>query len=336
MNLWSDFCVVSTADGNPQMARHSPPGPRVDRAPELRQQSVRLRNYGTPTSSTGQKPSIDVASSQTQVSAGLPITSGGSSYQVAPVSHNPAQFGYSEFFNSGSFFNPDQTPSSDQQVGGAHQQFNTYYVPYGTSMDVAAEVPENVGRVSPPLRRLYITQSHGGYMHAAEQMSHLKYDPDDRQMSSYAFGTAEIPSWFESDGQSGGSTQGSQQTAGGSLTVVQNVPVSSPGNSQQTQHNYYRESQNPQGALQGSHYHVVPGQNMAGGPGLPGFLSGFWTRFQNPASGSHYTQQSQDDYGTAVQRVPIGSHSAQQAQADYQNAVQSSQNLLAQGFGQKV
>lgn len=324
------------------MARQSPLGPRVEAhsvqhgPSELRQQSVRLQNYDplrTPTSSTGQKPSIDVASPQTQVSAGLPIASGGSSYQVAPVSHNPTQVGYSEVFNYGGSYNPDQTPSSDQQVGGAHQQFNTYYVPYATSMDGAAEVPESLGRVSPPLRRLYITQSHGGYMHAAEQMSHLKYDPDDRQMSSYAFDTAEIPSWFET----GGSTQGSQQTAGGSLAVVQNVPVSSPGNSQQTQHNDYREARNPQGVLQGSRYYVVPGQNVAAGPGLPGFLStlgGFWTRVQNPASGSGYTQQSQDYYGTAVQRVPTGSQSAQQAQAEH--AVQNSQNLLAQGFRQKV
>lgn len=342
--------VSSTPDGNLQMARQSPPGPPADQhsvqqgPPELRQQSVRLQNYDTlktPTSGTGQKPSRDVVGPQTQESARLPIASGGSSYQAAPVAHHAAQRGYDEFFNNGGFFNPGQASSSDQQAGGARQQFNTYSLPDMTNMDVEAEVPQSVGRVSQPHRRFYITQSNGGFMHASEQMSHLKYDPDDRHMSSHAFGTAEIPSWFahETQGQSGGSTQGSQQTNSGYLPAVQNTPISSPGNSQQTQHNYYRGSQNPQGFLQVPGYYVAPGQNLAGGQGLPGFLApqgGLWTMFPNPASGNRNAQQSQDDYGTAVQRVPSGSQSAQQTQRDYQRAVLNSQNKFAQGFRQKV
>lgn len=337
--------VSSTPDGNLQLARQSPPGPQDQHSvqqgpPELRQQNVRLENYGTlktPASGTGQQPSRDVVGPQTKGSAGLPIASGAPSYQAAPVAYYPAQHGY----DGGSYYTgvsaPGQASSSDQQAGGARQQFNTYSSPY---MDVAAEVPQSVGRVSPP-RRLYISQSNGGFMHASEQMSHSKYDPDDRHMSLHAFGTAEIPSWFapETQGQSGSSTQGSQQTNGGYLTAVQNTPISSPGNSQQTQHNYYRESQNPEGFKQVPRYYVAPGQNLAGGPGPLGFGAapgGLWTMFQNPASGNRNAQQSQDYYGTAVQRVPIGSQSAQQTQADYQRAVQNSQNMFAQGFRQKV
>ncbi|XP_075891644.1 uncharacterized protein LOC142894264 [Nelusetta ayraudi] len=337
--------VPLVKDGNLQLARQSPPGPQDQHSvqqepPELRQQNVRLENYGTlktPASGTGQQPSRDVVGPQTKGSAGLPIASGAPSYQAAPVSYYPAQHGY----DGGSYYTgvsaPGQASSSDQQAGGARQQFNTYSSPY---MDVAAEVPQSVGRVSQP-RRLYISQSNGGFMHASEQMSHSKYDPDDRHMSLHAFGTAEIPSWFapETQGQSGSSTQGSQQTNGGYPTAVQNMPVSSPGNSQQTQHNYYRESQNPEGFKQVPRYYVAPGQNLAGGPGPLGFGAapgGLWTIFPNPARGNRNAQQSQDYYGTAVQRVPIGSQSAQQTQADYQRAVQNSQNMFAQGFRQKV
>lgn len=307
--------VILTPDGSRQMGQQSLPGPQADQQsvqkspPGLQRQNVHLQSYAAlraPTSGTGQKPR-DVSVGQTQESTGQ--TSSGSFYHVAPAAQMQEQGG-DRFHFDRSFFNPGLT-SNKQQLEG-YLQFDSSSKPYMADVEATRRLPQNAARVSPPRYQSYIIQSKGGYVHAAERMSHSKYDPS--EMSSHGFGAAEFPVWAADDtpGHSGGLAQSSQQTP--YQAVVHNSPMGSAGNYQQAQsgsHNLQR-------------YHPVQSNYVAPAVG-PGFFSsqaGFWPTFLN-------TRQSQGNYG------PVSSHSAQQSQHGYQS-VQNMPNMFAQGFRQKV
>lgn len=287
------------------------------RPPGLQHQNVHLQNYDSVKVPTSVQNPRDVAALKTQDSTGLTLNSAGSSYQVAPASQSRAKSGNTGFQFHQGFLNPGG--SSNMQLAEGPLQFDSQS--NVAEVEETRRLPPSVARVSPPRHRSYVVQTQGGYVHASEHMSHSNYDPHDRRMFSQGFGAAEFPFWAtdETQGQSGGSSQGSQLTSD-YQSVVQNSPMGSTGNAQpsfQPVHSNY----------------VVSAQKSGVEPGFFNPQGGLVPMFQRTASQSLNTQQSQGNLRPMAQVMPMSSQSAQRTNRGYRS-VANMPDMFAQLFRQ--